>query len=147
MTYSSGEALILTRVRACTGFGATNTDRSDWKLLNSGISDHYAILRPMAGAIDWRTLGQYTVTWGTIIEVWQRYTDETTTQSNLFAYVANLFTGLMSYPHMGGAITDSTIRTVGEPQEMWREREGGPFWLRQEVLIEWYEEVTVTFAE
>jgi hypothetical protein len=147
MTYSTGEALILTRVRACTGFTSTNTSRSDWKILNGGKSDHYAILRPGGFTIVWQTLGMSVARYTTVIEVWQQYVDDVTSYSNLYTRVAALYS-LLDYPHLGDAasIQDSTITTADEPEQMWR-TEGGPAWLRWQMRVEWTEERTATFAE
>ena len=148
MSYSTGEALILTRVRACTGFDSTNTSRANWKILHSGKSDHYAILRPAGFAVEWQTLSMAVFRYTTLVEVWQRYTDDTITQTNLYGYIANLYS-LLDYPHLGdttGAIQDSTITGADDPQEMWRE-DGGPKWLRWLMRIDWAEQRTVTFAE
>ena len=147
MSYSTGEALILTRVRACTGFTSANTARANWKLLNSGKSDHYAIIRPGGFAVEWQTLGMAVFRYTTVIELWQRYTDDTTTQTNLYGYIANLY-GLLDYPHLGSSasIQDSTIMGADAPEEMWR-NEGGPAWLRWSMRVEWTEERSATFAE
>lgn len=145
MTYSTGEALLLTRVRACTGFTSTNTTRADWKVLNGGKSDHYAILRPGGFELQWQTLGMAVLRYTTVIEVWQQYIDDATSYTNLYGYVAALY-DILSYPHLGGAIQDSTITSAEEPEQMWR-TEGGPGWLRWSIRVDWQEEQTVTFAE
>lgn len=147
MSYSTGEALILTRVQACTGFSSTNTARSNWKILNQGKSDHYAILKPGKPRHEWITITDYIIYWTTIIEVWQRYTDETTTQNNLYTHINNLLP-ILAYPNMGSVATvlDSTIGDWEEPEEMWTES-GGPLWLRWKVPVIWQEQVSVTFSE
>jgi hypothetical protein len=145
MSYSTGEALILTRVQACTGFTSSNTSRADWKVLNSGRSDHYAILRPGSFSLEWQTLSMAVISYTTVIEVWQQYVDDATSYTNLYGYVNNLY-NILQYPHLGGLIQDSTITGAPEVEQMWRQ-EGGPAWLRWSVSISWQEEQAVTFAE
>jgi len=148
MSYSDGEALILTRVQACTGFSSTNTARANWKLLNQGKSDHYAIIRPgpfrgemiSATVILWR--------WTTVVELWQRYKDDASTQTNLYGYMASLIAGLLPYKRLGDTtnnISDATPRSAGDVQEMWKAR-GGPAWLKWELVIDWQEEQTITYS-
>jgi len=147
MGYSDGEALILTRVQACSNFDSTNTDRTDWKKLNTGNSDHYAILRPGEFRINWMALSSYHAVWTTVIELWMKYTDDGTTQASLYGYLNDLF-AILAYPHMGDSSTvlDANITGGPEPQEMWP-RSGGPVWLRWNINIEWTEETNVTFSE
>ena len=146
MSYETGEALILTRVQACTGFTSTNTSRADWKLLNSGKSDHYAILKcGGVAAIEWQTLKSYIVRWKTSIEVWQRYKDDSSTATSLYGYVAAIL-AIMAYPHLGSTIQDSDITEIGQTEEMWAES-GGVSWLRQTLTLEWQESIMVSFTE
>jgi hypothetical protein len=145
MTYAAGETLLLTRVRACTNFSATNTSQANWKILNRGESDHFAILRAGKAVPVWTTLAQYTVTWRCIVEVWQRYKDDGSTATSLYGNV-NALLAILTYPHLGGTIDDSTIEEIGEAEEMWT-KDGGPAWLRQNITVVWQEETNVTFSE
>ncbi len=43
-------------------------------------------------------------------------------------------------------LTDATIRSMATPTEQWTDS-GGLVWLKQEVSIEWKEEVQVTFTD
>ena len=146
MSYSAGEALLLTRVQACTGFSSTNTARAKWGLLDSGASDHYAILKAGRTDITWITLKDYQVTYRTIVQVWQRYVDDGVTSTNLYGYVANLF-AILSYPHLAGGLVDSTIESISEVQERWKAGSDGPQWLMQEIEVSWVEQTEVSFAE
>lgn len=148
MSYSTGEAAILTRLQACTGFSSTNTGRMNWKLLNSGASDHYGVIRPGAFTLEWITINTYSAAWTTIIEVYQRYTDETTTYTNLYTYV-NAVLAMLAYPNFGAASTvfDGNITGGSEPEEVWTAGGEGPLWLRWRINIEWQEHTTVTFSE
>lgn len=150
MAYGTGEALALTRVQACTGFDATNTSRSDWKILNSGKSDHYAILRPGSFSIEWMSYTNYIAIYTTVVELWQIYgTDDATTLTNLYSQQSNLM-AIMAYPLLGdttGAIQDAGYRGANDPENMWQKGAEGPTWVKWEMFIDWKEEVEVTFAE
>jgi hypothetical protein len=151
VSYSSGEALALTRIRACTGFDTTNTSRSDWKILNGGKSDHYAVLHLGAFTQEWISPRVYKANWQTVIEIWQRYKDETTTPSNLYTHIANIMAGLAPYRKLGdttNVIEDANTRSGGAIEEMWQRKNGaGPQWLKWDLLLEWSEEVTVNYSE
>lgn len=147
MGYNDGEALILTRVQACDYFSAANTSRGDWKILNSGHNDHYAILRPGAVTIQQISHGQYAYSWITMVEVWQRYTDEVESKSNLCARLVNLL-AMLNYPHLGSStiVQDAVIEGADEPQIM-SGQDGGVTWLRWVLRIRWTEEAVITYAE
>lgn len=141
MAYSDGEALILTLLRTMSNFDSTNTARANWQILNKGRANHYGIVRPGAFSIEYLSLGQYQANWTTVIEVWQRYKDDGTTQTDLYARVADLLP-MLNTPRLGdttNTILDSRITGGDEPQEMWLTDGGGPAWLRWSVNIEWQE--------
>jgi hypothetical protein len=149
MSYSTGEALILTRVQACSNFSSSNTSQADWGILNSGKSDHYAILRPGVFSIEWITPLTYVAHWTTVVELWQQYTGPGTAESSLYARAADLL-AIQTYPKLGdtsGTIERNATFSGGEdPKEMWR-KDGGPMWLKWELKIEWNEETTATYSE
>lgn len=142
MTYSTGEALLLTAIQALSSFDTNNSSRGNWKILDKGHNSKYVILRPGAFAVEWFAYTSYTVTYRTIIEVWQRYTDETTTHTNLYAAVGEIITGLMPEHLINdttGVIQDMQVIEGGEPEEMWTSG-GGPAWLRWNITVQWVEE-------
>ena len=149
MSYATGEEYLLKRVRACRGFTTANTSQADWKVLNSGRSNCYAILKPMGGTSPvWIGNSTYTVTWTTAIEVWQRYKDDSTTAKALYTLVGYLL-AILAYPNLGDAteaIIDSNIGEIGPVEEMMTES-GGPGWLRWTIPVVWLEQTTVTFEE
>ena len=146
MSYSTGEGFVLSRVRACAGFNAANTAQSDWKLLNSGADDHYAILCPGAFTLEWVTPNVYQANWVTLIQVWQRYVDETTTHNNLYGHVNDLL-ALLAYRHLNSStILDASFEGAEAPLEM-ANREGGISWLRWDVRVKWSEQAEVTYAD
>jgi hypothetical protein len=152
MDYSTGEGLILTIVRGLADFDAQNSSRADWKILNSGKSDHYAILKTLAPEMQWISPTSYHARYRTVIEVWQRYTDDFTTQTNLYSYWNTIVKGLQPYRYLNDTtdtIVDAGVSAGSEVQEAWVEMEAGRRleWLRWDIYVDWQEQVTVTFAD
>lgn len=149
MAYSNGESDALDVLQTCTGFDSSNTSQTDWKILNSGKSDHYGILRPGAFEIEWITFNKYQAHWNTVIEIWQRYTVEGDSQTNLYGYVANVIAGFLPERLLGGStssISNADISGADAPQEMWNTA-GGLEWLRWALNLAWSEEVQITFTD
>ncbi len=164
MSYSDGEALILTQIQATTPFGTTTTARSDWTLLNRGKGQSYAILRyggfrnhkpaslgGLGGSIKYETL------WLTICEIWVRVkTTETaavkTSETNMQA-VVDRFDARRKAGDQAGVVQEVKVRSGSEPVGQWKtDRRGnvigtGPKWLKQNLTIEWIEEKISTLAE
>lgn len=150
MSYSAGEALALTQVQAVTGFASTNTSRGKWGILNSGASDHYAILRSGEFTVIWDSLRIHTTQWRTVIEVWQRYKDDGTSYTSLLTHVANITARLEKYRKLAdttGTLQDANLTGGSAITEQWRNNSDGPSWLKQELYLDWSEESTVTFSE
>jgi hypothetical protein len=151
MSYTSGEALILTRLQAVSGsvWTSTNTARGKWGLLNSGDSDHYAILKMGAGTNDGLSISTTLRSYTTVIEVWKSYTDDGTSYTNMLAYheaILDMFDQYRKLGDTGGTISDARCARWDAVEEMWT-RDGGPRWLRQNFYIEWDEENAVVYAE
>ncbi len=145
MSYSSGEALILTQAQSVTGFTSANTARASWQILNSGASDHYAIIKPGTFSSD----PDNNFTWinRTVIQVWQFYQDDGTSSTNLQGYVAAVKDRFTKYRKLGStSIIDSRVIGGSEMQERWS-KDGALVWLSQDVIIEWLEQEIVTYAE
>jgi len=146
LSYNTGEALILTQVQGATNFDSTNTSRANWKLLNQGIDDHYAILRPGAFSTEFISYSSYHANYRTVIEVWQRYADESTTHTALYGYVSEAMLAVIDTPLLGdagGTIIDSSVTGSDlPPQEMWTDG-GGPAWLKWEINVDWIEEKSI----
>jgi hypothetical protein len=146
--YSTGESLILTLVQNCTNFNANNTSRANWKILNSGKSRCYAILKPGKDTeITWLTANAYQTKWSTTIEVWVRYIDDGTTQAYLYDRVGDIFAGLAGYMRLndsGNNIQNATIRKMGEPESMYKKN--SVEWMRWTVYVEWTEINIVTIV-
>lgn len=147
MSYSDGEGALLALLQAMPTFGRANASRGDWKPLNSGASDHYAILRPGEFSVVAEALGgEVIVRWRTLIEIWQRWTDDTPTLLALEALVAAVIEHVERYPTLGGV---SLMAQIAGGSELSRRRleQGGPLWAVQEVYVDWQEERFYTAAE
>lgn len=149
--YSAGEALILTAIQAVSSFSSSNTSRANWKVLNSGKSRQYVILR--AGPFERVQLGlggTYQTTWTTFAEVWVRYIDDSTTQIALYEKrqeIIDKFDAERKAGDTTGRISDVFVKSSGEPEEMWKRGGNGPAFLRQELTIEWEEESETTLTD
>ena len=146
MAYSTGEAAILTLIRALSGYDAGNTARQDWKPLNRGKAAYYAILRPDAWTSERISPTGYHDFYTTVIEVWRRYADDTR-PALLQDNVNDIVVQLRKYPTFNGAsgVQDSNI--TGGPAMVEVELNSGSLWARWDINCEWTEETTVTYAE
>jgi hypothetical protein len=149
MSYSTGEALVLTQLQAVTGFSSSNTSRGKWGILNSGKDDNYGIIKPGSFSREESAMSANATEWKTVIQVWQRYKDDGVTLTNLEAHVDNIITRFDQYRKLAdttGTVIDSFIDTGGEAQEMWN-KSGGLSWLKQEITVTWLEHSTIVYAE
>ena len=148
MAYSDGEALVLTQLQSVSGFSSVNTFRGKFGKLNTGNSDHYAIIKPGKFRVSDRS--QIGTIWQTVIMVYQRYKDDGDSLLSLETHVNNVLVRFKQYRKLAdttGAISDSAPIGGGEVVEMWNKGGNGPAWLRQDITIEWSEENHVTYAE
>ena len=150
MSEHTGIDLLAVQVKACTGFDRYNVSLSNWKVLNSGNSDHYAIIRPGPATRTASALTAKQNTYRTVIEVWQRYVDDGTTLTALLDWVDVIVARLDSYRKLAdttGELRDANVTALGDVTEQWREKGNGPSWLRREIVVEWVEEEVITYAE
>lgn len=147
MSYGDGEAAILTLVRGVRGFNRANSSRGDWKPLNSGASASYVVLKPGAFSASADGLaGESLILWRTVIEVWQRWQDDTATLLALEARVADVIGHMERYPTLDGVCLLAQVAGGSEMTRRWVEQ-GGPLWAVQEVYIDWQEERFYSSAE
>jgi hypothetical protein len=145
MTYATGQTAIYNRIIAHASFDANNTSESDWGILNTGNAAYYAILKPSPdpAPIEWITFTIYMIHWTTIVEVWQRYVDETTTQAALYGHTGQIIAQMQPYNRLtGNTIAHAEAVSVGTPTEEWKSGAKGPAWLKQEINIQWHEQST-----
>lgn len=144
MTYSDGEALILTRLRVMEQFDAGNSARAKWGILNSGAAAQYAILRPAPFENDYDSMDHAHVRtrWRTVIELWQRYVDDGTSAIALQELLQDTLEYLEGDPDFGG--TEGAVYGYpaggGDMLEVWQRNGDGPSWLKWELYVDWYEE-------
>src|SRR5574338_1361584 len=88
MAYTDGEALVLSRLQSITGsvWTSANTARGKWGLLNSGASDHYAVLKMGSGSNSSLALSANMRHFTTVIQVWVSYVDDGTSYTNALGY-------------------------------------------------------------
>ena len=149
--YSDGEALILTLVRTVTNYGASNTSRGKYGILNSGNSSRYAILKPGPFSRSEQGSGlMFESKWSTAVELWHRYVDDGSTLTNLEADAGAIIAMIDAHRLLGdntGKVRDATARRGNEVEELWAQSGDGPVWLRWKIYVTWDEETSVTPAE
>lgn len=148
--YPEGEALVLTTLQGATGFSSTNTSRGKWgALLNSGVSDHYGILKPGSFSRSQSAMSANESIFQTVIQVWQRYVDDGDSLTNLEGHVKNVITRFDAYPQLGdttGAIIEAMITDGREAEEQWT-KDGALVWLKQDLIVTWREHDIITYSE
>jgi len=147
MAYITGENLIAALVKAHANFSASNVSQGKWHYLDSGDSDHYAIIKHGGTEMEWISVGKVKVDHHTtIIQVWQHYTNDGDTITALHGYVANAMKQINNNQKLGdtsGIVQNAMVIELGEVEEMWS-RGGGLEWLKQDVMVGWKEQVTVS---
>lgn len=148
MGYTNGEALIATLIEGATNFSSANVRRGTWGVLNSGNAAVYAILRSGGSTRDQITMTNKLDRHRTIVEVWQRLKDDSTTITNLYSNVENVITRLDPYRQMNNSavVFDANVTGTGDVKEMWTTRGDAPSWLKQEIYVDWSEENNVTYT-
>jgi len=146
--YPAAEALLLTQIRAATGFTAANATRGDWRWLNKEGIIAGAVIRPAPFELGYGE-GMVEGRWRSIVEIWRKYVDDGTTLINLETDVKNIVARLILYQHMGDTTNTVTDAAVTSGAEVLRipPPPVGPHWLMQELTIEWIEHAAVTYAE
>ena len=150
MSYSAGEALVLTRLRGMSQFDTDNSSRGKFGQKNSGSAAQYAILFPGTRTRNKHGMaGKKRVVHQTIIKVYQRYKDDGTSLTDLETLVEAIENELDKYPQMGDATGTIIQAWLVEARDVMEEMDAGtagPAWLYQELVCEWHEEKSITFA-
>lgn len=147
--YIDGEKLIAARVEEATGFSPNNVRRGAYGILNSGNSDHYAIIHAGGTARSQESFTAKLNTHRTIVEVWMRLKDDIPTLDALYEHVANVINKLDPLRDMnsdGTYIRDANVTGVGEVKEMWTTKGDAPSWFKQEVYVDWSQADNVTYT-
>lgn len=145
MSYPVGEAAILTLLRTLSAYDSRNSSRQNWKILDSGTSDSYVILRPGSWNNEQSSMASNMRTWRTVIEVWRPYRDDTK-PATLQADVTTIIEHLEKYHTLNDAsgVIEAAIVGGGEMLEV--TRANGSLWARWEVYCDWQEEKEVAFV-
>jgi len=147
--YPECEALVLTKLQSVTDFSSSNTSRGNWGILNSGLSDHYGILKPGAFEREQGAMAMNISNFQVIIQVWQQYVDDGTSLTNLEGHVKNIMAYFDQWRRAGdttGTIVDAFITGGREAQERWN-KDGALVWLSQDLIVTLQEHDVITYAE
>ena len=149
MNYLDGEKLIAARVEEATGFSPENVRRGAYGVINSGNSDHYAIIHAGGTVRNQESLTSKLNVHRTTIEVWQRLKDDSPSIDSLYENVASIVNFLDPLRDMssdGTYIRDANVTGIGEVKEMWTTKGDAPSWFKQEIYVDWSDEDNVTYT-
>lgn len=150
MNYRNGEAALLVLVQGTVGFDGSNTGIANWKILNSGQSDHYAIIKKGETIRTWITMRQVSEQSRTIIEVWRRMVDDTDSYLALLEHADNIRTRIDKYRMLDDeseTVFDANCTGSSVVTEQWRNNADGPSWLKIDLYVDWSEQNVITLAE
>jgi len=147
MSYQAGEALWLARLRDMSQFDGNNSGRGNWKLLNTGKASQYAILKPGEHTREMMSITTRLNHYQTIIQLWQKYTEDGQSLIDLETLTSAVIAYIDTWPRLTdttNSIQGAKINTIRELQQV---PPDGPVWILAELVGEWDEEQSVTFAE
>lgn len=150
--YTTGEAALLVLLQSVNGFDSKNTSIANWKLLNKGegLTGVYAIIKKGETTRTWITMRQIQVQSRSIIEVWKRYKDDSTTYSELLEHVDSITARVDKYRMLdddSGTVFDANCTGSSAVMEQWRQKGDGPSWLKQDIYVDWSEQNVIELAE
>lgn len=148
--YKAGEDALSVLVQSVDGFDGNNVSVANWKILNSGASDHYAIIKKAGATREWVTLRMIQENPRTIVQVWQRVTDDTASYDALLEHADQIKNRVDKYRMLddeSGTVFDANCTGESEVTEQWRNNADGPSWLKMDLYIDWSEQNVITFAE
>ena len=147
MSYLTGENLILARIKEITGYDDSNVTQADWSVLDKGNSTNYVICKSGGNVPQFLSKGIYVRVHRTIIQVWQVYKKDGTSSTNLYTEVDKVEKKIQDAEKLGdtnNVIQNSEYEETGEVEEMWSPTGGGPFFLKQDVVVAWREQVSAS---
>lgn len=129
-------------------FDTNNSSRGDFKILNSGASDHYAVLFKGEPATRERVgFRMNTIQQRTILRIYQRYVNDSTSQIALQDLIDDIKTAVNPYRVIGDASSTIQSATITEEREMMMEPANAPAWLYVELVGVCDEEEIISYAE
>lgn len=154
MNYKAGELLAAQIVEGVQGFGSGNVGRgSKWKLLNSGNSDFYAVLRRGQWAESFFTVSEKAQNFRTVIEVLQRVKDNLDDRyDELLEHADAVISCIDKYRRLGNTSADDVLRDANitggdEVKEIWLDQGRTLAWIKVDIYLDWIGEKHVIFAE
>lgn len=157
MSYSAGEALVLSTLRLHANYDTDNTSRGDWEILSSGRNSYYVILRPGPFTISTQGISGVgsgsgntrEAMWLTQLMIYQLYGAEqaTNASTNLQDRADEIIAHLDKYRRMGDATNTIPKARITSGSEIELVNQQGSLWARWIVNVEWKEERPVTYAE
>jgi hypothetical protein len=145
MAYAEGSAKVLEIVRRLPQFSVENSSDSDWRVLSSGKSDVFVVLRRGEFETQWLAPTLYLGRWQTIVEVWQLVMSESDDPGKLHAHHDAIVDELMKWPYLDGVADDSSVSGSGRPD--YKALEGGLLFYYCEITVAWENQNKVQFVE
>lgn len=149
--YQYGEERLLDLLLDMPEFSRKNAGRqlAGWRLLSSGNSTYYAVLRPGAFANDYDGMGRSHVvsTYRTVIELWEAWTSASETTAVLEGVTDAVIAHIERYPRLGDPARIAWAVPVGGSEMQEREMSNGSLWAVWEVNVDWETERNIEPAE
>lgn len=148
MSYVTGRDALKTVLSSAPLTDAFTVRINDWRDLNSGRGAVYLIIRRGGPAEPvYMAGGQRETRWQAVVEVWRRFGLYPDTANALDEDMDTVRDHIDKNRKLGGVVTDVFTRQIAEPQEIAMPGESSPSWLRQNLIVEWIYEDSVTLAE
>ncbi len=147
MSYSAGEALILTALQAHDNYDSDNSKRGDWKVLNSGKAGYYVVLRMGPATNEPFAMSSAATNWVTQLMVYQRYIDDSTSAIYLQDRVQEIIEHIEQYATLSdtnNTVVDAQITNITEMQQI-QMSEPGPVYLLTIIDVSWQEQRSITY--
>lgn len=152
MNYDAGEAAIETIIQGLGDYDSDNVARGDWTLLNAPKAANSAILvqhQPSVGEM-YGMGGAKQYTHYTRIELYRllKANPIETTYTDHIAAVETLVNQLEKYRHLNDSTvcTDADVISISEPKRKWL-NDGGPYYIATDIVVEWIENIDITYSD
>lgn len=147
MGYNECEALWLSLLRAMPEFDSNNTSRKDWKILNSGKSNYYAVLKKGEVVRERMAFSTDVAHRQTIIELWVRYREDGTDAIQMDDLTDAITNYVGSYRLGGDSVGTIQRAQIVEEREPQQTPANAPAWLFVELVGQMDDEEAITYAE
>lgn len=151
MSYPHGEKLIFDLLLDMPQFTRKNAGRQlgGWRLLSSGNSMYYAVLRPGKFLPDYDGFGRSHVvtSYRTVVELWETWTSSSETSETLESVMDAVVAHLERYPRLGDPESIAWAAPTGGGEMQERQLQDGSKWAVWELFIDWQSERDIDPAE